>query len=283
MGLVGMGNYQKKQKGIWIPEFVLGKVSVRAAILYGVLRRYAGRKAICWPSVTRLAKDTNTSRRTTTRFLNELIEARLVGKEFNVGISTKYVFNLPTHDTSDSGDTGDTGDKKGRPPMTKMVATHDKTDRKPMTKLSGVEPGKPNKTIKLEDNKNAKSPTEEYKEEYKGRTTPLKPPQGGKRKKSPVPVQFDLTASHWSWLKRRHGPVDPRQIRTATEDFMEHARAKGLLYVDWDAAWRTWMNNKFTDFGKVLPWCERNQTQLRIVGGVDSLPEQEPPYPVTKV
>lgn len=62
-----------------IPEGVIAsKLSRGAAILYGILRRYAGPTGQAWPRQTRLARDMSLTERSIRRLLSELRTAGLI-------------------------------------------------------------------------------------------------------------------------------------------------------------------------------------------------------------
>lgn len=55
------------------------------------------------------------------------------------------------------------------------------------------------------------------------------------------PDVFPITESMTAW-GREHAPLvaDPA---AETRQFLDHARANGKTFIDWTAAWRTWMSN----------------------------------------
>lgn len=54
------------------------KISVGAKALYGVLSSYANKDGICFPSVNRMATDLDKSTRQISRWIDELVEARVI-------------------------------------------------------------------------------------------------------------------------------------------------------------------------------------------------------------
>lgn len=66
-----------------------------------------------------------------------------------------------------------------------------------------------------------------------------KPP--AKRASGP-PGEFPITDHLRAWAGE-HVPsiCDERRLQAETERFLDHHRAKGSLFKDWDAAWRKWM------------------------------------------
>lgn len=54
-----------------------------------------------------------------------------------------------------------------------------------------------------------------------------------------VPAEFVISEPMWSWAQEQ-GVPDAR-VEHETAKFLDHHRAKGSTFKDWDAAWRTWM------------------------------------------
>lgn len=63
--------------------------------------------------------------------------------------------------------------------------------------------------------------------------------RGGRSRARPAPADFTLTAErqHYAEAKGLVGVADQ------FERFLDHHRAKGSVFRDWDAAWRTWVRN----------------------------------------
>ncbi|MDE2096932.1 MAG: hypothetical protein KGL39_06770 [Patescibacteria group bacterium] len=74
-----------------------------------------------------------------------------------------------------------------------------------------------------------------------------------KRPRTGVPDDFQITDSLRQWFREKFGRVPERQVLLQTERFLDHHRASGKLFADWNAAWRTWMTNWRTDFGRRDP------------------------------
>jgi hypothetical protein len=66
---------------------------------------------------------------------------------------------------------------------------------------------------------------------------PQKP--GGKRKGSRAPEDFSLTERHYE-LAETYG-VSRERVPDQTARFLDFHRARGTLFLDWQAGWRTWM------------------------------------------
>ena len=70
----------------------------------------------------------------------------------------------------------------------------------------------------------------------------IEPSESGARKRATrAPAQFSITDKMRDWYRQKKIPGD---IDTNTEHFLDHHRAKGSKFIDWVAAWRTWMNNE---------------------------------------
>lgn len=95
---------------------------------------------------------------------------------------------------------------------------------------------------------------------------PVGPPEGagggdteptGKRKRkkptTPPPDSFEPTVGDMRWFRGKFGEVPRLDIRHQTEMWINHHRAKGNQFVDWNAAWKTWMVNWRSDFGRKTP------------------------------
>ena len=117
--------------------------------------------------------------------------------------------------------------------------------------------------------KNGK-PESEPELELEVGTTPPKAPQGGasktksKGKKTqgtptPAPADFKPTTASLEWLRGKYGEIPERETEHQTEQFLQHHLKVGKFFVDWQAAWKTWMNNWKTDFGRNVPQGETPQ------------------------
>ncbi len=62
----------------------------------------------------------------------------------------------------------------------------------------------------------------------------------GAKRATPPPTDFAVTPDHRAWAARNVPQVN---IRSETEKFLDHFRAKGAKFRDWNAAWRNWMRN----------------------------------------
>lgn len=114
---------------------------------------------------------------------------------------------------------------------------------------------------------------QEQEQEQKYLSPPVSPPTGGapqpkpKKKSTPVPDSFPLTDEMICWAQ---GQGLNGNIQSVTDSFLDHHRAKGSKFIDWVAAWRTWIRNevKFSGAkpaqGKVVPLDWKTQHNLAV-------------------
>lgn len=55
-----------------------------------------------------------------------------------------------------------------------------------------------------------------------------------------APLQFHVTPQMHQWFSALEGS-ETLNLLQETEQFLDHHRARGTLFKDWTAAWRTWM------------------------------------------
>ena len=77
--------------------------------------------------------------------------------------------------------------------------------------------------------------------------------KGKKPQGTPTPADFKPTPGSLEWLRRKYGEIHKREIDHQTEQFLQHGLKSGKIFVDWQAAWKNWMNNWKTDFGRNVP------------------------------
>lgn len=122
------------------------------------------------------------------------------------------------------------------------------------------------------------------------KTPPYAPPEGadaggaGEAPKQPsvrrktkgeptlAPNGFMPSASSQAWFRGRYGEVRKSLVLHQTDQFLAHHARDGKVFVDWDAAWRTWMNNWQTDFGRNVPTNGDDPASKRPPG----VPENDP-------
>lgn len=68
-----------------------------------------------------------------------------------------------------------------------------------------------------------------------------KPKRERKKAGTRCPAEFEVNDAMASWAISMGLP--PERITTETEKFLDHHTAKGSLFSDWSAAWRTWIRN----------------------------------------
>jgi uncharacterized protein YdaU (DUF1376 family) len=70
--------------------------------------------------------------------------------------------------------------------------------------------------------------------------------QDTKKRETSVPDKFEVTPEMFSWATEQGLPE--MRIKPETENFLDRCRAKDIKYLNWVAAWRTWIRNavKFT-------------------------------------
>jgi hypothetical protein len=69
----------------------------------------------------------------------------------------------------------------------------------------------------------------------------VKKTQKVKRVNTPVPEDFEVTLEMFDWAEAQGLPES--RIRPETEQFLDRSKSKGITYLDWNAAWRTWIRN----------------------------------------
>lgn len=86
-------------------------------------------------------------------------------------------------------------------------------------------------------------------------TTPAPFPKGNKKSEArkraptPIPADFSVTEQMATWARSQAQGVD---IASETEHFKDWHMAKGSVFKDWQAAWRTWMRRSI-DYNRSKP------------------------------
>jgi len=62
----------------------------------------------------------------------------------------------------------------------------------------------------------------------------------GRASKTRAPKMFDVTDNLRAWFVEHQ---IPSRVDVETEKWLDHHRAKGSMFDDWTASWRTWMRN----------------------------------------
>lgn len=83
----------------------------------------------------------------------------------------------------------------------------------------------------------------EVEEELEGEPADEPPAHAAKprARATSAPEHFEITESLAKWASAKG--LTPDALASQTECFLDHHRAKGNTFKDWNAAWRKWMNN----------------------------------------
>jgi hypothetical protein len=84
-------------------------------------------------------------------------------------------------------------------------------------------------------------------EERRVEETP-KPKKNGHDRKTAPPGEFEVTEEMWAWAQEQG--VAHARVESETAKFLDHHKAKGSKFIDWDAAWRTWMRKSVEFAGR---------------------------------
>jgi DNA-binding transcriptional ArsR family regulator len=203
------------------------KIGPIALSVYLVLADRANSDKIAWPSYETIAETLGVSRPTVIKAIAVLTEHGLVKVERRKdpnGRDKSHVYHLPLH------------------------CTYRVKDFDP--RVNGFDPSSSTYRVKdFDDGGKDSLPTgvkDFYPEEepYRRENPPSSPPQGEEppepaKRATRAPATFDLTEQHFTFAAK-HG-VDRERAQTETAIFLDRNRAKGETFVDWQAAWRTWM------------------------------------------
>lgn len=191
--------------------------------VYARLARRSGQTA-AFESVPNMAKEFEVSDRTVQRALKVLIRSRLITEQIRPGKSTRYTLNprtvwapkvqLKEIRNAVSNKTGDT--TAPRPDVTGDT-----------TAGGGVTP---QRGVVVTPQPDEGSSSEGTKPNGLGRAS----------RATSAPDAFPITQQARDWAKA-HAPEADLKLETA--NFLDHHRAKGSTFKDWNAAWRTWMRN----------------------------------------
>lgn len=77
----------------------------------------------------------------------------------------------------------------------------------------------------------------------------IKKAKSEKKKATSVPKDFEVTGEMFDWAVAEG--VNETRVRPETEQFLDRNKSKGTTYLDWNAAWRTWMRNAVKFSGAV--------------------------------
>lgn len=92
--------------------------------------------------------------------------------------------------------------------------------------------------------------TETETERAKSNTAVLPFPEPNRKKRPTIaPKDFSVSEEMFDWAVAQGLPE--ARIRPETEQFLDRNRSKGTTYLDWTAAWRTWIRNAVKFSGAV--------------------------------
>lgn len=66
------------------------------------------------------------------------------------------------------------------------------------------------------------------------------PASSRKRRGTTAPAEFEITPELKEWATKHGYDLD---LDHETQQFLDHHRAKGSVFTEWQSAWRTWMRN----------------------------------------
>jgi DNA-binding transcriptional MocR family regulator len=188
----------------------------------------------CWPSQDLLAYETEVSKRTIQRKLEELEERGFIRIEKRRNLDGTQANSILTV----------TGGQ--------AVTLQPPVDKNGLT--GGQKPGVPG------DNTCPPVKKQEEQEEQ-SLFAPLP-----KKKRQTIPKTYPMTDSHKKYATDRG--LAETYAQNVFENFKNHHTAKGTLMLDWDAAWRTWVGNEIK-FSRRPPPAGRPPDQPGRVYGDD--------------
>lgn len=107
--------------------------------------------------------------------------------------------------------------------------------------------GADTQTLPIEGNETRENVTSRV-EKRRSKTSPSPSLNGrGRKAETPAPEAFEVTEPMWAWAQGQGVPNE--RVEPETAKFLDHHKAKGSKFSDWDAAWRTWMR-KSVEFSR---------------------------------
>ena len=171
------------------------------------------------------------------RFFTRMQKLDMISPKTDAGVTVITVCNYDTYQPGDAR--ADAGPTQGR----RRADANEKTD--------GIQ----REEVEKEDTSvSSQKPVDEK---------PKKVPKP-KKARTRLPDDWQLPKPWGEWALGKG--LDERTIRAEAEQFANHHRSKGLLMADWQAAWRTWVNNhiKFAaDRQQSGPGFSRQSSQQR--------------------
>jgi hypothetical protein len=195
--------------------------------VYMVLARHANQQRACWPSYETLAAETGMSRRKVIDVVKALREAGLISVEGRKTIaddgSMTYTSNVFT--------------------LLGVQDAHSASEQRALGVVNDVHHPSEQRAPKQDTVNKTQSKGESAPAPVATQERPVTPVPKKQRKppavETPLPADFTVTADMLTWAKERGIP--PVIITRETEKFINTATAKGYVYKNWVAAWRTWM------------------------------------------
>lgn len=215
----------------------------------------AGEDHTCWPSVARLVKDTKLNEKTVNTALKGLVAQGLIedtGKRVgSTGRVKVYRLIGVLGRDQQSGNLGSSpqSENTNTPNSGGIDSSHEigpKSGKKDNTPKNGILPILPSNTpeiggTKYPQNRGSEPITlEPNKEPNTSLGLPSENATKKQKRNCPYPNDFSVDQSMVDWLNEK-GITTPWPLET--EKFANHHIAKGSVFKDWKAAWRTWMLN----------------------------------------
>jgi hypothetical protein len=215
-------NPWKLFNGAFIPNWLLARseLSLGAKVVYARLSQFAGEGGVAYPRIAVLAAAIGMSRGATDKYLRELVNLKLIMREARrspCGDTECNNYYFLTHKWMGL-------DEKVRSPLPPPAEAPVPPPKEAPTSAGGVAI---EEEIQRRDSIRRDSPLREENA-----------PDSRVKKARSWPVGFTLTAKMSDYASERG--VDPD---TEFEAFHDWALANGRTYVDWEAAWRTRINN----------------------------------------
>src|SRR5262249_55558169 len=160
----------------------------------------------CFPSLSRICRDTSLSKSTVADALNKLEYEGLIHRERQAYQSTLYTLN-----SSSAGLVRDLDQS-----ATRTTVVRKKDQGSPGAALAVVR--QPDRNPKLNPKRTQREP--QYREQSQ---------------KTRPPAELPITDSMRSWAREKGIMAD---LEEETEAMLDHYRAKGETRIDWSATWR---------------------------------------------
>jgi hypothetical protein len=196
-------------------------------------------KGCAWPTVPTLAKTLGITTRAVTNQIRRLVEAGhlQVDHDRGRGHSNRYRWllkhaeNRPSAEVLENRNPGSS--KANRKEESRFAKTGTATSSKPEPPFRKTRTEVPTEPSEEPNEK----PTEEPSE---GPPPKRKPGGSGvKKEKKRTVMPSTMSPAHLKYAEEQGW--DSSRARSEFDQFLDHHRSKGSAFVDWDAAWRTWV------------------------------------------